>query len=618
MFILAALMFLGATMWAVRRDPFDRVWFQADGPVGGAVQCVAVRSKTSPKRAPVVCYLHDSGDTLATSGDRLRQIAEMGLAAVGIGYNQTNATAFETQFTALLDQLSHVPWADPGRMAWVGRGVGAQRLLRFALEHRDRQPALLVLLSTDWGAELEVSKAEGDLPCRMEHDAGGRVLAVAPQISPPAVAGPPAGISVLVMHLVDRLHFRCGDRAHLSEAQELAARLQTNGMAVCLKEARGDVHGNAGDLMPIFRAVGERCLECLAGPQAFEDYRSISSWQAGAAPLWVYEIPALVWAVWSWRGWAQLAAAGRGDGSPGVAADGSDLRADRARERAGERAALSGRGMALRCVTAILAAAALGETALQVVLPRVPASPAALRMARGHLVPPKQIADFDWLASQPAWASKKVKTLLENVDLANYNRELVDWKVGEAEYREFVLSPLIGPAFDGQLAWRRPLWESLYPRIRGQPGGEAVAAIVVRHLRARVTVREGVAPPATIEQVWRRQCADEHGFEAVYVAALRSVGVPARLDGSGRAELCDGSSWKPAPRPVVEAWERTKMGRPAKGSYRNKGDKEEAKYESEVCGSVRDSGKVTDPVAGCSLPGVMGAAAKRRRPGGGG
>ena len=36
-----------------------------------------------------------------------------------------------------------------------------------------------------------------------------------------------------------------------------------------------------------------------------------------------------------------------------------------------------------------------------------------------------------------------MKTLLEHVELANYNRGLVNWKVDEQVYREFVLSAQI-------------------------------------------------------------------------------------------------------------------------------------------------------------------------------
>jgi len=47
--------------------------------------------------------------------------------------------------------------------------------------------------------------------------------------------------------------------------------------------------------------------------------------------------------------------------------------------------------------------------------------------------------------------------------------------------------------------------------------------------------------------IWLKQTADEAGFEIIYVAALRSVGVPARLDSNSHAEFWDGNKWQSAP-----------------------------------------------------------------------
>jgi hypothetical protein len=185
----------------------------------------------------------------------------------------------------------------------------------------------------------------------------------------------------------------------------------------------------------------------------------------------------------------------------------------------------------------------------------LPSSPLALRIARQHLVPPDQRADFDLLAPGALRQAGKIQVLLEHVSLAAYNRRLVDWKVGDQEYRDFVLSPRIAPRFDGDLGWRRPLWESLYPRIRKAQNPVAVAAMVARHLRERITTCEADGPPATIDQIWERQLTDKPGFEALYVAALRSVGVPARLGPQGLAELDDGVAWRRAPRPVLGSLE---------------------------------------------------------------
>jgi transglutaminase-like putative cysteine protease len=99
------------------------------------------------------------------------------------------------------------------------------------------------------------------------------------------------------------------------------------------------------------------------------------------------------------------------------------------------------------------------------------------------------------------------------------------------------------------------LWEEFYPRIRHESSAEEAARIVVRHLRERVTVVAGPNLPRTVPDIWLRQLTDQTGFEIIYVAALRSVGVPARLDAKGVAEFITGEKWQTAPDPVVlEAW----------------------------------------------------------------
>ena len=50
--------------------------------------------------------------------------------------------------------------------------------------------------------------------------------------------------------------------------------------------------------------------------------------------------------------------------------------------------------------------------------------------------------------------------------------------------------------------------------------------------------------------MWRRQIVNQEDFEIIYTAALRSVGVPARLNVANRPEFWDGKDWQPAPRPV--------------------------------------------------------------------
>ncbi|MGA2178771.1 MAG: transglutaminase domain-containing protein [Verrucomicrobiota bacterium] len=95
--------------------------------------------------------------------------------------------------------------------------------------------------------------------------------------------------------------------------------------------------------------------------------------------------------------------------------------------------------------------------------------------------------------------------------------------------------------------WRQPLWEEFYPRIRHESSPEDAARIVVRHLRERVTIAALPDLPQDVPEIWLKRITDEAGLEIIYVAALRSVGVPARLNSQHPAEFWDGTKWNNAP-----------------------------------------------------------------------
>lgn len=197
----------------------------------------------------------------------------------------------------------------------------------------------------------------------------------------------------------------------------------------------------------------------------------------------------------------------------------------------------------LRRASLMLTAIALLQSAIYVGTPFFPANHLTLAIARKCLIPPGERGDLDFLASNPIWTGQKLRILLEHVDLANYNRRLINWKLDDSMYREYVLTPAIQPERDGLTQWRRPLWEFLYPLIRKQANPEIAAKTILPRLRQRVTISENV--PWTIEEMWRRQTADAGGFEALCVAAFRSVGIAARLGEDGRAEFFDGKIWQP-------------------------------------------------------------------------
>ena len=139
---------VAAMLWAKARDPFERIDFTV-GKGPGRVQGITVLPKPVA-RHPTVIYLYGSGGNLVGSGRELRQLAELGLAAVGIEYNQTNQAAFDEQFRAVNAYVARQPWALEGTTAWMGFSLGAQRTLAFSVKHPELQPKLLVRLAGGW------------------------------------------------------------------------------------------------------------------------------------------------------------------------------------------------------------------------------------------------------------------------------------------------------------------------------------------------------------------------------------------------------------------------------------------------------------------------------------
>ena len=105
-----------------------------------------------------------------------------------------------------------------------------------------------------------------------------------------------------------------------------------------------------------------------------------------------------------------------------------------------------------------------------------------------------------------------------------------------------------------ELNWRRDLWENFYPRIRHENTTTDAAAIVIRFLRQRETIAANYPNQPGIETMWNGHIVNPADFQILYTAALRSVGVPARLDQNRQAEYWTGSKWQTAPGPLALTW----------------------------------------------------------------
>lgn len=493
--IFLVLFFLGTLFWAKEQDPFSRKWFTLKTADRSSFQCVVMLPKPI-RRYPVIIYAHGSSGTLMNDGDNLRQMAELGLVAVSLEYNQTNETEFARQFEAILRYLERQKWADTNAIAWVGFSLGANRTFDFVLKHPEQQPQLLIQLSGAGASESTFNvQPSTNLHC-----------------------------SVLLVHGEQDEIFPVND------TKRLALILQTNGVSTELKIIPGLPHNMDHELKVIFRSIGEYCLTYLIGKETWQNYHSIAQWQAEAPALWLFWLPAAAWAI-SWFAWS------------------------RHRKAASlEKIKLKRLEIAIHWLAALLAIWALTETAIHLVTPQFFVNDRVISIARRFLVQPKEFDDFEYFAANPIWHGQKLKSLLDHVELAGYNRELINWQLDDKIYRDYVLSSVITGKAGEQFDWRRPLWEEFYPRVRHESSPEDATRIVVRHLRERVTIATFPDPSHEVPGIWLKQITDETGFEIIYVAALRSVGIPARLDSNSRTEFYDGNKWQTAPAPSVISW----------------------------------------------------------------
>jgi len=475
------------------------------------VEAVAVFSKPVSRR-PVVVYLHDAGIDLEGSGLRLRQLAELGLAAVGMEYDQANQVAFDRQFSALLAQVQKQCWAQSNAVAWFGHGSGAQRLLRFASTHGQQQPQLMICLeggqSADW--------VQSPMPSvSAAHQSGTGPPAILEKLGNAAAERGVAHCRVLLVHS------RGGDRYSAEECERLARMLDAQNVPVdlCILEGQAHNFGEHQDL--VFRQVSEDAALRLGG--------NVGPSKVPGAARWPYWIPLLAVGVVVGCGWWRK-------GRLALAAD----------------EPWSKPAKALLVLALCVALVAVGDTALHLILPRCAISGPVRGAAREWLLLPEWREGFDWLSADEGWRGKPLRELLDHVELASLQRKHFYTNLDAGIYREFILSPRMGQSGAGEWGWRRQFWETFYPRVRMLKAPVEAARTLVAFLRERVTVTQGRSPAEGIVTTWRDGVTDDSGFEQIYVAALRSVGIAARLGRQGQTELWTGVEWVTAPQPLLK------------------------------------------------------------------
>jgi hypothetical protein len=179
--------------------------------------------------------------------------------------------------------------------------------------------------------------------------------------------------------------------------------------------------------------------------------------------------------------------------------------------------------------------------------PRLPVNDATTALAEMFLVPSNIKGDFEFLTSDPAYHGKRLGAILDHVKLANRQRRQFYSDLDEVMFRQYVLSPRVDDLPLDEIDWRRMLWKYFWPQVRNDHDPISAAKTTVRCLRELVGISPIYSSRVGVNTIWTEQMTDEAGFNRIYVAALRSVGIAARLSSESQAELWTIGEWRTAP-----------------------------------------------------------------------
>lgn len=192
----------------------------------------------------------------------------------------------------------------------------------------------------------------------------------------------------------------------------------------------------------------------------------------------------------------------------------------------------------LRQTSMIIAAAAVGMTLFCVGIGYFPARGAPGRLAAKWLIPDHLRSDWDWALNEYRELHINNRELATHIELAGIQRRWFFKTEVDELHRQYVLNPVVED--DDDIHWRRPLWEGLSQLVRRSRSNTEAALTVRRKLYERVSLVDQSSD--RLLSTWNNRQGNDRDFEKLTVAALRAVGIPARLTNS-LAIYYDSEEW---------------------------------------------------------------------------
>ena len=477
-FVFCAL--LGIFGWARQADPFVRYDFTFQTPHFPPSHWFILSNRTT-KVLPLLLYADGRPHNLLMNGLLMRKMAEAGLACLYTDNDPENAASMEEQYNFLLRRFGARQYGDVRKAVWIGRGKGAEVLLKLARKALGIHPAMLICVLQETGNidindELESKRAIG---CP--------IIIVSKHESADA----------------------------LRKAKALVTSLRESGNQVDLITFEHADETRASDVL-LFRQLAERSRDKLLRQNKSETGNPLQHEPTTSTWRFFWPSGSLLLAIFAVIMW----------------------------EKAHKIGSVVFTRRLIACTVFIcgVIAGLGGWTWIE-------------RHAQAGGI---------WLTSQnnsrlnndevlfaKKWnlADAKPGQIRDYIALADYNRGLVNWELDPVNYELYVLSPCLRTNSNAELGWRQNFWSFFFPKIRSAASPDEAANFLVKYLRTEVEINSGPLETTRIQKIWDGRSASPEEFETLYVAALRSVGLGARLNLKGHAEILDNGKWQDAPRP---------------------------------------------------------------------
>jgi hypothetical protein len=182
-------------------------------------------------------------------------------------------------------------------------------------------------------------------------------------------------------------------------------------------------------------------------------------------------------------------------------------------------------------------------TLIHVATPRMKVNKYSNYCARRFIIRKGLEKDFDYLINNLRIKQWTIGVVVSHIDLANLQKRHFYDELETTTFQKFLLSPQIDETPVGEYNWRRTFWESFYPLVHQVHDPIIADEMIVHSLRQRVGIDSSFCYKLGVETIWIQGMTDEIGFQRILVAALRSIGIAARLNLEHKAEFWTGREW---------------------------------------------------------------------------